>query len=176
VQRRKTIGHLFVGASDVIALETYEADLDCFVGKRRISKQVHPPADEAGPRRPLRVLMAEDNADSALSMGMLLRLFGHQVEHVREGLAALRKMESFGADVVMLDIGLPKMDGYNVARQILASCKKKPLLIAVTGYGDAEHKERCIEVGFDFHLLKPADPEYLRILLLQRRQALGLTE
>jgi CheY-like chemotaxis protein len=162
------------GASDVIDLETYEADLDFSVGKRRMSKQVHPLADGAGPTRPLRVLMAEDDADSAFSMGMLLRLFGHEVEHVPDGLAALRKMESFGPDVVMLDIGLPKMDGYDVARQILASGKKRPLLIAVTGYRDAEHKKRCIEVGFDIHLLKPADPEYLQILLAKHRRALGM--
>ncbi len=160
----------------MIDLETYEADLDFFVGKGRMPKQHHPPDDEAVSGRRLRVLMAEDNADSALSMGMLLRLFGHEVEHVRDGLAALHKMESFDPDVVILDIGLPKLDGYDVARHILAPGKKKPLLIAVTGYGDAEHKKRCIEVGFDFHLLKPADPQYLETLLANHRRALGLTD
>ncbi len=63
-----------------------------------------------------------------------------------------------------------------VARQITGFFDKKPLLVAVTGYGDSEHKKRCVEVGIDLHLLKRADPEYLRMLLLQRRLELGLAE
>jgi CheY-like chemotaxis protein len=83
---------------------------------------------------------------------------------------------SKSSNVVLLDIGLPVLSGYNVAQQLAALGDKKPLLIAVTGYSDAEHRKRCIEAGFDVHLLKPADLEYLQSLLVQRRQALGLTE
>jgi CheY-like chemotaxis protein len=126
--------------------------------------------------RRLRVLIAEDNPDSALSLSMLLDLYGHAVELAADGAAALEKAASFTPDVVLLDIGLPVLSGYDVARQLAASVDKKPWLIALTGYGDAEHKQRCIEAGIDLHLLKPADLDYLRILLLQRRQALGLTE
>jgi two-component system, chemotaxis family, CheB/CheR fusion protein len=131
-------------------------------------------SNNSTPSRRLRILIVDDNPDAALGLGMLLDHYGHAVELAADGSAALEKAASFAPDVLLLDIGLPRLNGYDVARQVRASGDKKPLLIAVTGYCDAE--QRCVEAGFDAHLLKPADLEYLQSLLLQRRQALGLTE
>jgi CheY-like chemotaxis protein len=124
------------------------------------------------PARPLRVLLVEDYTDSATSMAMLIRLYGHEVEVVGDGPAALDAARAAVPDVVLLDIGLPKMSGHEVARRLTASGGKKPFLIALTGYGGPDEVKRCMEAGFDLHLLKPADPEQLRLLLQERQQLL----
>jgi two-component system OmpR family response regulator len=114
----------------------------------------------------LRVLVVEDHADTADSLALLLTLFGHEVRVARDGPTALEMARAFPPDVVLLDIGLPGIDGWQVAERLRQqSGQKRPLLIAVTGYGqDADHR-RSQEAGIDLHLLKPVDPDQLRRLL-----------
>jgi two-component system CheB/CheR fusion protein len=125
--------------------------------------------------RPLRVLLVEDYPDSATSLAMLLRLYGHEVELAGDGPAALEAARAAVPDVVLLDIGLPKMDGLEVARRLTASGGKQPFLIAVTGFGGPDEEKRCADAGFDLHLLKPVDPELLRVILQERRRVLDAT-
>jgi len=115
------------------------------------------------PERPLRVLVAEDNVDSADSMSLLLRLYGHEVHVARTGPTAVEMAESCRPDVILLDIGLPGMDGYEVARTLRAMPEFKHVTIcALTGYtpSDAD-RQRQQETGFDHHYVKPLRLEVL---------------
>src|ERR1700722_11254991 len=116
--------------------------------------------------RPLRVLVVEDNPDTAESLAMLLRLYGHEVKTANAGPAGLQATLSQTPDVVLMDIGLPGIDGYEVARRIREKTDK-PLLIAMTGYGQTEDRERSKESGFEYHLVKPVDPGKLQNLLVE---------
>jgi CheY-like chemotaxis protein len=113
-----------------------------------------------------RVLVVEDHADSAESMARLLELFGYEVQVARDGPQALAAACRLRPDYVLLDLGLPGMDGYEVARRLRqeAGCRGS-VFIALTGYGQAEDRQRSREAGIDHHLLKPADPGALRSLL-----------
>jgi CheY-like chemotaxis protein len=115
----------------------------------------------------LRVLVVDDYSDSAESLAMILRLHGYTVDIAKNGASGLEAVESNWPDAVLLDIGLPIMDGFEVARQIQVKAleKRKPLLIAVTGHGEESIRLRCLAEGFDRHLLKPINPpEMLEIL------------
>jgi CheY-like chemotaxis protein len=119
-----------------------------------------------GTRPSLRVLVVEDNEDAATSLGMLLRLYGYEVELASDGPSACQAILASLPDVVLLDIGLPKMDGWEVAKRIREqSVWKRPLLVAMSGYGTEADRLRSQEAGIDLHLLKPVDPEELRKLL-----------
>jgi len=125
-----------------------------------------PEGEGAAPAPPLRVLVVDDNRDSADSLGMLFRLVGHEIRTAHDGLEAIAAADEFRPDAILLDIGLPKLDGYEVARQIRRlDWGRKTTLIAVTGWGQAEDRERSEEVGFDHHLVKPVDPSALLDLL-----------
>ncbi|MGA2344192.1 MAG: ATP-binding protein, partial [Steroidobacteraceae bacterium] len=105
-----------------------------------------------------RILVVDDNADAAHSLKLLLELDGHEVEAALSSADALARMHAFKPQVVLLDIGLPQMDGYEVARRIRAAPELAGVrLIALTGYGQAEDKERAKSCGFDDHLIKPVD-------------------
>jgi len=109
-----------------------------------------------------RVLVVEDNVDVADSLAMLLELFGHRVQITHDGLAALAAVQAHTFDIVLLDIGLPGMDGYDVARRIRGELgPTTPALVALTGYGREEDKARARAAGFDQHLVKPVDPDVL---------------
>jgi CheY-like chemotaxis protein len=117
-----------------------------------------------------RILVVDDNQDAASMLAALLRMMGHQVQSVHDGIAALAELDAFRPQVVLLDIGLPKMDGYQVAEQIRRKhTSREVLLIAVTGYGHEQAIQRGREVGFDHHLLKPLNPRELGELLAQHR-------
>jgi signal transduction histidine kinase/CHASE3 domain sensor protein len=118
--------------------------------------------------RPLRVLVIEDNADAADSIRDLLELAGHEVELARTGTAGLEAARKRVPDVVLCDIGLPGIDGYEVARSLRAeSATAHVRLIALSGYGDPSARTRCLEAGFDLHLVKPVDPDRLQRLLVE---------
>lgn len=112
---------------------------------------------------PRRILVVDDNVDAADTLAMMLRLEGHEVEAVYRGRDALERMGTFRPQVVLLDIGLPELNGYEVARQIRRLPGTAELrLIALTGYGQAEDRARALEAGFDDHLVKPVDNSVLR--------------
>jgi CheY-like chemotaxis protein len=117
------------------------------------------------PKR-LRVLVADDNKNTADSLGMLLTAWGHEPLIAYDGLAALKKGQNDHPDVALLDLGLPGMDGYRLAQQLRREPALKNItLIAVTGYKWKDAHLRSQEYGFDHHLVKPVDPKQLESLL-----------
>jgi CheY-like chemotaxis protein/two-component sensor histidine kinase len=116
------------------------------------------------PRR--RILVVDDNVDSAESLRLLLKMMGHEVVTAYDGPKALEEAKNFRPDIVMLDIGLPGMSGYDVARKMrLLPEMQKALLVAQTGWGQEEDRRRSAEAGFDAHLVKPVDQAALQKLL-----------
>ena len=113
-----------------------------------------------------RILIADDNADSAERMGMLLRLMGNDVRIANDGLEAVEQAESFQPDIVLMDIGMPRLDGYEAARRIRnQDWSRDTLLVAVTGWGPSDDSEEATAAGFDRHFTKPLDPAELRRLV-----------
>jgi CheY-like chemotaxis protein len=113
-----------------------------------------------------RVLLVDDNSAAAESLRMLLEGRGHTVATANDGVAALEAADIFGPEVVILDIGLPNLDGYEVARRIRAMPGgADKLLLAVTGWGQDEDKQLARKAGFDRHLTKPVDSAYLARLI-----------
>lgn len=125
-----------------------------------------PETDDSPPSHtPLKVLVVDDNRDTAQAEAMLLRMHGHQVTIAHDGRSALELFESIRPDAVLLDIGLPVINGYDVALQLREAGHEKELMIAVSGYGQAEDRERSRRAGFNHHLVKPVDVrELMRIL------------
>jgi CheY-like chemotaxis protein len=112
-----------------------------------------------------RVLIVEDSPDGRETLKLLLELCGHEVEEAADGREAVEKALAWGPDVAVLDIGLPLLDGYEVARQLKAAFGGRVRLIALTAYGSPEDIRRAFEAGFDYHLTKPADTGWLLRLL-----------
>jgi PAS domain S-box-containing protein len=114
------------------------------------------------------VLIIEDNADARESLRSFLTQEGHRVDTAADGLSGLARAETSCPDVALVDIGLPVMDGYEVARRIRTR-DAKMILIAITGYGQAEDRQRALEAGFDAHLTKPVAPDHLLDTLARLR-------
>jgi two-component system, chemotaxis family, CheB/CheR fusion protein len=112
---------------------------------------------------PLRILVVEDDADTARTAALLLELYGYKVRLAADGMAALEAARSWQPDVVLLNIGLPGMDGYEVAQRL--AVENKPFIIAVTGYGRDVDRWRSEQAGIHLHLVKPVDPELLLSIL-----------
>ncbi len=111
----------------------------------------------------LRILVVEDVRDTATSMALLLELWGYESTVVYEGKHALAMVASVRPEVVFLDIGLPDVDGCEVARQLRRMPEtKRSLLIAITGYGMEANILRCKKAGIDFHFVKPAEPDEIK--------------
>jgi CheY-like chemotaxis protein/two-component sensor histidine kinase len=125
------------------------------------------PVDATAPRGParLRILLADDNEDFVESLGVLLESMGHQVRLTHDGARALEAAGTFAADLALLDIGLPGINGYDLARRIRASIARPPVLVAVTGWGQEHDKRRSREAGFDHHLVKPVTREQLEAIV-----------
>ena len=122
--------------------------------------------------RPERILVVDDNVDAAESLSRILRLQEHEVLVAHDGLAALAAAQQMNPDVVLLDIGLPKLDGLEVARRLRErAAGPRPLLVAMTGFGQAEDRARTAAAGFDHHLTKPVDPQLLHSLMRTARSA-----
>ena len=105
---------------------------------------------------PRRILVADDNVDAAEALALQLQLAGHDVRTAADGLQALEVAESFAPHVVLLDLGMPRMDGYETARRIRRLLwGKSATLVALTGWGQAQDRQRTSAAGFDAHLVKP---------------------
>jgi DNA-binding response OmpR family regulator len=115
---------------------------------------------------PRRILLVDDYPDSADSLSLILSAVGHQVDVAHGGLAALTRADEFRPDTAILDIGLPDLDGFEVARRLRsAPWGRNLVLIAVTGWDRDDHRTKSAEVGFDRHFVKPVDVNELRSFL-----------
>jgi PAS domain S-box-containing protein len=113
-----------------------------------------------------RILVVDDNVDAALSITALLRAWGHEVRTAHNGPSALNEVKIFQPEIILLDVGLPGMSGYDVARQIRAEAPMHDMIIAaLTGYGQESDRRRSLEAGFDYHFTKPADLRLLESLV-----------
>jgi CheY-like chemotaxis protein len=122
------------------------------------------PARAAGPRR--RVLVADDNPDSATTLSIMLEVLGNEVRVARDGEEAVRLAQGFRPDAILLDIGMPRMNGYDACEAI----RRQPwaadaLIVALTGWGQEEDKSRSRAAGFDRHLVKPVEPATIEKLI-----------
>ena len=113
-----------------------------------------------------KVLVVDDNVDSVDSLAMLLRMMGHEVETASDGASGLEKAVAFKPNVAILDIGLPKVNGYELAKQIREQpWSKNVILVALTGWGQEQHRRRSEEAGFNHHLTKPVEFDVLQEIL-----------
>jgi signal transduction histidine kinase/ActR/RegA family two-component response regulator len=148
----------------------------------RAARPIKDPAASPPPRarvRRRRVLVVDDSNDCAESLRDVLRLDGHTAVVVNDGPAALSMLDEFPADVVLLDVGLPRMDGYMVAHAIRARYapgKPRPRIVALTGYGREEDRQSALRSGFDEHLTKPVEPERLLQVLTEGQRSFPVRE
>ena len=153
---------------------TFSVTLPCISAvepQQRVAPVVSSKSSEVYGRR---VLVVDDNIDAAESTAAFLRLEGHEVKAVHDGLQALASLKVFDPHVVVLDIGLPGLDGYAVARQLRSrGDTSHVLLIALTGYGQKEDRARAAEAGFDYHFVKPADPREIQVAIERGRNTAG---
>ncbi len=120
----------------------------------------------AGQARPLRLLVVDDNVDAAATLSMLLEACGHEVMVENDSLRALERAKKECPDAALLDIGLPEMDGNELARRLrLEPCTRPALLVAITGYGQEQDRRTALEAGFDHHMVKPVDLDRLAAIL-----------
>ncbi len=116
--------------------------------------------DSVGRRR--RVLIVEDNADAREGLRMLLTIAGHEVETSQDASDGLDKLRTFKPEIALIDIGLPEVDGYTLARMARQTPEARATyLVALTGYGQAEDRQKALAAGFDTHMTKPVDPAKL---------------
>ncbi len=134
--------------------------------------------EDAGGQSPIkhrrRILVVDDNRDAALSLAMLLKLTGNDTQTAHDGLEALDAVAAFRPDLVLLDIGMPKLNGYDAAQRIREQpWGKNIVLVALTGWGQEEDKRRSLDAGFNFHMVKPVDPAALEKLLATLQVSAG---
>jgi CheY-like chemotaxis protein len=129
------------------------------------------PAATAGPVRQYRILLADDNVDFVNSIGSLLRSMGHTVQISHDGNQALVAAEAFVPDFAFLDIGLPQMNGYDLARALRRlPALRKTVLVAVTGWGQQKDRQQAFDAGFEGHLVKPVGFEQIGAILAGSRE------
>ena len=129
-------------------------------------------AERAMPSSAFRILVVDDNRDAAFSLAELLEIMGHTARMAHDGEEAVKMAGEYRPDIVLLDIGLPKMNGYDAARAIRQEpWGKNMVLIAVTGWGQHEDKQKAAAAGFDHHMIKPVDPKALLKLLAELQSA-----
>ena len=121
-------------------------------------------AENSATRR--RILVADDNVDAATSLSMLLELMGHSTRVVHDGIEAVDVAASFQPDIILLDIGMPRLDGFEACSRIRAqSANKNVVIVALSGWTQDEKRQRSQEAGFDFYLIKPVESAALQKLL-----------
>jgi signal transduction histidine kinase len=132
----------------------------------QFAREQDTPRDRVLPASHYRILVVDDNTDSAVSLGMTLKYLGHTTQTAHDGLETLAIAEDFLPDVILLDIGLPKLNGYEVCRHIRQQTwGRSMVLIALTGWGQDEDKTKSKEAGFNFHMVKPVETADLAKLL-----------
>jgi signal transduction histidine kinase/CheY-like chemotaxis protein len=133
--------------------------------------ETKPARRDEGPKTPSRrILVVDDNVDAALTISALLKAWGHEVQAIYSGQGALEAVRNFRPEIILLDIGLPGMSGYEVARSLRSEPWAQGIVIAaLTGYGQESDLQRSWDSGFDYHLTKPPDPEILESLLASPR-------
>ena len=120
------------------------------------------------PGKRYQILVADDNADAVGTLAMMLELMGHEVRTAGDGQAAVELAEAFAPDLILMDIGMPNLNGYEAARRIRSQPRdKRAILVALTGWGQEEDRRRSKEAGFDFHIIKPVEPATLEKLLAE---------
>jgi CheY-like chemotaxis protein/anti-sigma regulatory factor (Ser/Thr protein kinase) len=144
------------GSTFVITIATIAPSVD---HTRRGRDQVEAPAHGC------RVLVAEDDSDSAEMMRLVLEITGNDVRVAQDGEAAVRIAETFEPQIAFIDIGMPRVDGYETARRMRRVFGERVVLVALTGLGQDEDKRRSHEAGFDHHLTKPPDPDVIEGLI-----------
>jgi DNA-binding response OmpR family regulator len=122
---------------------------------------------QSTPEKPPRVLVVDDNEDAADSLATLLGVMGYDVRIAYDGPEAIQAADEFEPAVALLDIGLPKLSGYDIARHVRARRGGDVLLVAITGWGQEEDRRKAREAGFDHHFTKPADFDRLLELIGQ---------
>lgn len=149
------------GSEFVVRLPTVGSPSDS--GRSDSSEQADAPASR-------RVLVVDDNVDAALSMAMMLKVMGNETRTAHDGLQAIEVAADYRPDVVLLDIGMPKLNGYEAARRIREQpWGREMVLAAITGWGQDDDRRRSLEAGFDHHLVKPIDLAALQKLLRPKR-------
>src|SRR5262245_63681727 len=123
----------------------------------------------------VRVLVVDDHPESAEGMARLLRRSGHEVDVALDGKTALQRARAKQPEVVLLDICMPGLNGYEVASELRAMFQNKVRLVALTALGSAEDRKRCLEAGFDLHLGKPVDPTEVRTLVREVARAIAFS-
>jgi len=117
-----------------------------------------------------RVLVVDDNEDAAVMLGMVLERLGHEVRTAFDGAAALEVGADFGPDVVLMDLAMPRLSGFETARRLRGErWGERVFLVALSGWGQERDSERTLAAGFDHHLVKPVEPAVLAELLARRR-------
>jgi CheY-like chemotaxis protein len=109
--------------------------------------------------------IVEDNADAREMLRLCLEAAGHRVREAEDGAAGIAEARATPPDIAIVDIGLPGLDGYEVARQLRATLDEQMKLVALTGYGQPEDRRRALAAGFDAHITKPVDPADLLVML-----------
>jgi CheY-like chemotaxis protein len=143
----------------------FEIVLPLLAEDARVVQSMAPPKAEA-PSSARRVLVVEDNPDAQEALTCLLQLWGHDVRVADDGAAGIEAAINWRPEIALVDLGLPRVDGYEVARQVRAALGlASPLLIALTGYGAPEQRSQALAAGFDLHIVKPVEPERLAALL-----------
>jgi CheY-like chemotaxis protein len=122
-----------------------------------VRKPTHTPVDGKGKR----ILVIEDQADARRALQRLLQIWGHDVEVAEDGVRGVDAATNRPPEIALIDVGLPGLDGYEVARRLRAAIGRSIRLVALTGYGQPEDRERAFDAGFDLHLVKPVDRDQL---------------
>jgi len=142
----------------------FTARLPMFTLSADLDSTPTPPAT-----RRRRVLIVEDNEDAREGLGLLLSCAGHEVETAGDASSGLDKLRTFQPEIALIDIGLPGVDGYDLARMARQTPEARATcLVALTGYDRAEDRQKAVAAGFDAHMTKPIDPEYLYAFLNER--------
>ncbi len=150
----------------------FEVVVPCIASVGGARDDVAPAIARAPEPQGRRVMVIDDNRDAAESLAVFLQLAGHEVKALTDPLQALASLPVFAPEVMVVDIGLPQMDGYELARRVRAAPPPDlALLVAVSGYGQPEHKRRSQEAGFDYHITKPADLNELAALIAEAPRA-----